>query len=144
MLATVTANHFWLLGSANCLLYCVFSIPTYASQPAFWQTKEDAHISSLLQLTYFQVQELGGTNRPGMADVFDYPDAEPSELFINPFACAVDPFMWRELQVQGLLFCTSVHCMSACAMCGVSLLCEISAGIFSGTVMREIKICRCT
>ena len=48
---------------------------------------------------YAWTQELAGTGGPGMRDVFDYPDAEPSELFINPFSCAIDPFMWRELQV---------------------------------------------
>ena len=35
-----------------------------------------------------------------MRDVFENPEAEPTELFINPFACAIDPFMWRELQVH--------------------------------------------
>ena len=46
------------------------------------------------------MQELAGTYGVGVRDVFDYPDAEPSELFINPFSCAIDPFMWRELQVH--------------------------------------------
>ena len=46
------------------------------------------------------MQEVAGTDGLGMRDVFDYPDAEPDELFINPFACAMDPFMWKELQVH--------------------------------------------
>jgi curved DNA-binding protein CbpA len=34
-----------------------------------------------------------------LVDVFDEPEAEPTEVFINPFACpGVDPFMWEELQ----------------------------------------------
>jgi hypothetical protein len=45
------------------------------------------------------MQEWAGSNAPGMRGVFDFPDGEPSELFINPFACAIDPFLWRELQV---------------------------------------------
>ncbi len=56
------------------------------------------------------MQELGGTGGLGTRDVFDYPEAEPTELFINPFACAIDPFMWNELQVRlccGLLACPS-------------------------------------
>lgn len=36
------------------------------------------------------------------SSVFDAPEAEPSELFINPFACNVSPLMWRELQVAHL------------------------------------------
>lgn len=35
-----------------------------------------------------------------MWDVFDCPDEEPNELFINPFACDMDFFMWRQLQVR--------------------------------------------
>jgi hypothetical protein len=32
-------------------------------------------------------------------DVFDLPEAEPNELFVNPFACYnVSPLQWRELQ----------------------------------------------
>ncbi|KAL4858146.1 putative transport protein YdbI [Chlorella vulgaris] len=32
-------------------------------------------------------------------DVFDVPEAEPNELFVNPFACYnVSPLQWRELQ----------------------------------------------
>ena len=46
-----------------------------------------------------RVQEWADSSAPGMRDVFDFPDGEPSELFINPFACAVDPDLWRELQV---------------------------------------------
>ena len=46
------------------------------------------------------MQELRGTGGLRIRDVFEYPDGEPSELFINPFACLIDPFMWRELQVQ--------------------------------------------
>ena len=33
-------------------------------------------------------------------DVFEEPESEPSELFINPFACGVNPLDWRELQVK--------------------------------------------
>ncbi len=33
-------------------------------------------------------------------DVFEIPEAEPSELFVNPFACGVNPMDWRELQVS--------------------------------------------
>lgn len=31
-------------------------------------------------------------------DVFDQPEAEPDCLFVNPFACSVDPLQWQELQ----------------------------------------------
>lgn len=40
------------------------------------------------------------------SSVFDAPEAEPSELFINPFACNVSPLLWRELQV-------TLKCMSS-------------------------------
>ena len=33
-------------------------------------------------------------------DVFDAPEAEPTELFVNPFACNIDPMEWRLLQVD--------------------------------------------
>lgn len=33
------------------------------------------------------------------SSVFDAPEGEPSELFINPFACNISPLLWRELQV---------------------------------------------
>jgi len=42
-------------------------------------------------------------------NVFDYPEAEPSELFINPFACNTSPLLWRELQV-GLYISLRVSC----------------------------------
>lgn len=31
--------------------------------------------------------------------VFDVPEAEPSCMFVNPFACGISPLQWRELQV---------------------------------------------
>ncbi|KAK9861891.1 hypothetical protein WJX84_004684 [Apatococcus fuscideae] len=34
-------------------------------------------------------------------DVFEVPEAEPTELFINPFGCNADPLEWRQLQVAG-------------------------------------------
>ena len=33
-------------------------------------------------------------------DVFDQPEAEPDCLFVNPFACSIDPMQWQELQVS--------------------------------------------
>ena len=54
------------------------------------------------------MQEWDGGDSPGVRDVFDFPTEEPSELFVNPFACAIDPFMWRELQVRGARY-TSRH-----------------------------------
>lgn len=44
-----------------------------------------------------------------LRNVFDYPEAEPSELFINPFACNTSPLLWRELQV-GLYRSLRVNC----------------------------------
>lgn len=38
-------------------------------------------------------------------DVFDQPEAEPDCLFVNPFACSVDPLQWQELQVRLLSQC---------------------------------------
>ena len=32
-------------------------------------------------------------------DFFDAPEAEPTEVFVNPFACSVNPLDWREVQV---------------------------------------------
>lgn len=32
-------------------------------------------------------------------DVFDFPEAEPTCIFIDPFACNIDPMSWKELQV---------------------------------------------
>ena len=32
-------------------------------------------------------------------DVFDVTEAEPDMLFVNPFACPMDPLQWKELQV---------------------------------------------
>ena len=32
-------------------------------------------------------------------DIFDFPEAEPNRLFLNPFACNIDPMSWRDLQV---------------------------------------------
>ena len=49
----------------------------------------------------YGVQEWEGGDLLGVRDVFDFPTEEPSELFVNPFACAIDPFMWRELQACG-------------------------------------------
>ena len=34
-------------------------------------------------------------------DVFDAPDGEPTEVFVNPFACSINPLDWREVQVGG-------------------------------------------
>ena len=42
------------------------------------------------------MQEWDGGNSPGVRDVFDFPDEEPSELFINPFALC-----HRPLHVEG-------------------------------------------
>ena len=42
---------------------------------------------------------LNGEAEEKLASVFDAPEAEPSELFINPFACNTSPLLWRELQV---------------------------------------------
>lgn len=36
-------------------------------------------------------------------DVFDITEAEPDMIFVNPFACSIDPLQWKELQVQHLL-----------------------------------------
>lgn len=33
--------------------------------------------------------------------MFDLPEAEPCELFVNPFACNVDPFMWEVRLLPG-------------------------------------------
>lgn len=88
-------------------------MPAMTFTCATGRTAEDRQ-SSLLQQHWYQlkgrhrqghqheacwVQEWDGGDSPGVRDVFDFPDEEPSELFINPFACAIDPFMWRELQV---------------------------------------------
>jgi hypothetical protein len=35
-----------------------------------------------------------------LEDVFDAPDGEPTEVFVNPFSCGVNPMRWRELQVH--------------------------------------------
>lgn len=37
-------------------------------------------------------------------DEFDVCNGEPNKVFVNPFQCAVDPFMWEELNqaAQGL------------------------------------------
>ena len=56
---------------------------------------------------------LTGEAEEELASVFDVPEAEPNELFINPFACNTSPLLWRELQVSScqlpppdlLLFC---------------------------------------
>ena len=61
------------------------------------------------------MQELRGTGGLWIRDVFEYPDGEPSELFINPFACPIDPFMWRELQVQLCCDLSSVLEVVACS-----------------------------
>lgn len=40
------------------------------------------------------------TGEEEVPSVFDVPEAEPTELFINPFACNTSPLLWRELQVK--------------------------------------------
>lgn len=49
-----------------------------------------------------------------LLDAFDVTEAEPDMLFVNPFACQVDPLQWQELQV----------CIAQGCLCGlvVSLL----------------------
>ena len=42
-----------------------------------------------------------------LPDVFDAPEAEPTEVFVNPFACRVNPLDWREVQVCA--------CVTACS-----------------------------
>lgn len=34
--------------------------------------------------------------------VFDAPEAEPTCIFVNPFACGISPLDWRDLQVRVL------------------------------------------
>lgn len=48
-----------------------------------------------------QEAELPGTDADSndLLDVFDVTEAEPDMLFVNPFACQVDPLRWQELQV---------------------------------------------
>ncbi|KAK9827905.1 hypothetical protein WJX74_008444 [Apatococcus lobatus] len=46
---------------------------------------------------YKHILEVNGTE-DWLDDVFEKPETEPSELFINPFACAINPLDWRELQ----------------------------------------------
>ena len=49
------------------------------------------------------VQEMNLSRADGddddFLDVFDITEAEPDMLFVNPFACQVDPLRWQELQV---------------------------------------------
>lgn len=52
----------------------------------------------MLKLMFYQ-QAFDGPQAVQFRDVFDEPEEEPQYVFINPFACNVDPFMWRELQV---------------------------------------------
>ena len=51
--------------------------------------------------THVQEAELPGTDADSddSIDVFDVTEAEPDMLFVNPFACQVDPLRWQELQV---------------------------------------------
>lgn len=44
-------------------------------------------------------------------DVFDAPDGEPTEVFVNPFSCGVDPMRWRDLQVRPRFFPILLHGM---------------------------------
>lgn len=54
---------------------------------------------------FFPMQAfLTGEAEEELASVFDAPEAEPNELFINPFACNTSPLLWRELQVSSCHF----------------------------------------
>eukprot|EP00884_Botryococcus_braunii_P008095 jgi/Botrbrau1/17287/Bobra.0015s0044.1 len=33
-----------------------------------------------------------------LGDVFDNPDGEATEVFVNPFSCGINPLRWRDLQ----------------------------------------------
>ena len=43
------------------------------------------------------------SDKDDLPDVFDAPEAEPTEGFVNPFACSVNPLDWREVQVRQTL-----------------------------------------
>lgn len=51
----------------------------------------------------FLLQDVRARSRDAEEDderpsLFDAPEAEPSCVFVNPFACGVSPLQWRELQ----------------------------------------------
>ena len=46
-------------------------------------------------------QAVGSIDCDGEAlDVFDAPSDLPSDIFVNPFACSINPLDWRKLQVR--------------------------------------------
>uniref|UniRef100_A0A7S1T169 J domain-containing protein n=1 Tax=Tetraselmis chuii TaxID=63592 RepID=A0A7S1T169_9CHLO len=77
------------------------------SHPDVSTDEEDAtNAATVLNLAYeealtkLESRETSTTGRAGFqgGDEFDRTSGPPDNLFINPFACNVDPFLWRELQ----------------------------------------------
>ncbi|BDA47221.1 hypothetical protein COCOBI_10-0660 [Coccomyxa sp. Obi] len=58
-------------------------------------TTEDA---AAVNEAYALLQQVSTDDAAQFSSVFDAPETEPSELFINPFACNISPLLWRELQ----------------------------------------------
>lgn len=63
--------------------------------------EDAAEVAVQLNVAYQQLME-GGKGKQGaegeLLDIFDFPEAEPSCMFINPFSCNVNPLDWRTLQ----------------------------------------------
>ena len=51
-------------------------------------------------LTHQGFSGSGDDDEDDLPDAFDFPEAEPTEVFVNPFACSINPLDWREVQVQ--------------------------------------------
>lgn len=72
-------------------------------------------------------------------DVFDSPEAEPDQIFINPFACSVNPLDWRQLQqVAGACgqeeLCEAELLRQGVYMQSSSAVCWLTPGQLAGVV----------
>ena len=71
-------------------------------QPTFWHPAPC--LSTQAGLVWLQDMIINKRSRTAgsgaFKDVFDQPEAEPDCLFVNPFACSVNPLQWQELQVS--------------------------------------------
>ena len=73
-----------------------------ANQSAGFELPSSSTPTVYMQCCAVQEMKLSkaDTDDDDLIDVFDVTEAEPDMLFVNPFACQVDPLRWQELQVH--------------------------------------------
>ncbi|EIE23375.1 hypothetical protein COCSUDRAFT_62912 [Coccomyxa subellipsoidea C-169] len=85
-------------GCSRAELRAAYMIRIRQLHPDVNPLRDTTEEATALNEAYALLQEGFLTGEEEVPSVFDVPEAEPSELFINPFACNTSPLLWRELQ----------------------------------------------